>query len=154
MRRKKFARNLPIWEKMTSHLCKYEVFPDSLEWNVNEAMCEGTSIQHAEPFSEHFKKIEPNVATDVRPVEDIQRFQLIIVTRVWEFVSSKFINRVKGISIVFQCKLECKEYIEGPWQKKIRRYRTGLWGRLKERKEQEAAQIKPCLLYTSDAADD
>lgn len=79
MRRIKFARNLPVWEKRTSHPCKYEVFAQALSyWTLNEITSEGTSIQHAEPLSAHFKRIEPkvNVGMDIRPVEDIQRFRL------------------------------------------------------------------------------
>lgn len=75
MRRKKFAGKLPIWEKMTSDLCKYEVFTHSLGYlTLNETtLRELHSARRADPLSAYFKRIEPktNGNTDVMPVEDI-----------------------------------------------------------------------------------
>lgn len=45
MRKIKSARNSPAWEKMTSHLCKYEVLAHSPSYlTLNEAKCEVSSV--------------------------------------------------------------------------------------------------------------
>lgn len=49
MRRIKSVRNSPVWEKMTSHLCKYDIFTHSLGYlTLNENVCEVTLVQHKE----------------------------------------------------------------------------------------------------------
>lgn len=82
MKRIKFVRNLPTWEKMISHPCKYEVFAHAFGYwtliylTLNETTSEETSTLHAELLSAHFKRKEPKLSVDmdIRPVGDIQRF--------------------------------------------------------------------------------